>query len=183
MLQEKRAVFSTRFKEWKSLKSKGPLKCLRTDRAGEYMSQEFENWCKEQAGHINSRCLKRHNKMAPRRDRTILNIYDSLHAEGEEYVEGILGSILPLFVKLVPNEEDWRYDPGGRLTGSRKLIISESLEWKSCPCKGEGGEAHEAWRSKSKMLILGLWWELQWIHKLYNPVTQKLVMSRQVPCK
>jgi len=55
--------------------------------------------------------------------------------------------------------------------------------WKSCPCKGEGGEAHEAWRSKSKMLILGLWWELQWIHKLYNPVTQKLVMSRQVPCK
>lgn len=94
MLQEKRAVFSTRFKEWKSLQSQGPLKWLRTDRAGEYMSQEFENLCKEQAGHINSRCLKRHNKMAPRRDRTILNIYDSLHAEGAEYVEGILGGML-----------------------------------------------------------------------------------------
>ncbi|GAA0144189.1 hypothetical protein LIER_04701 [Lithospermum erythrorhizon] len=71
------------FKEFKTMAEKESsevVKCLRTDRGGEYVSSEFINFCKEQGikRQLTTAYTPQQNGVAERRNRTIMNMVRSM---------------------------------------------------------------------------------------------------------
>ena len=78
VLKEKKEVLG-KFKEFKNLvekQSECKLKCLRTDREGEYISRDFDDYCKEN-GIIHQLTMPQtpqQNGVSERKSRTIMNM-------------------------------------------------------------------------------------------------------------
>ena len=78
MLKEKKEVLS-KFKEFKDLverQSCCKIKCLRTDRGGEYISNEFESFCRNNGilHQFTMPYTPQQNGVSERKNRTILNM-------------------------------------------------------------------------------------------------------------
>ena len=77
-LNEKSEAFAT-FKKFKALveKQKGcSIKTIRSDRGGEYTSQKFEEYCKNEGiqKHLTSGYTPQQNGVSERRNRTIVEM-------------------------------------------------------------------------------------------------------------
>ena len=82
MLREKGGAFEA-FKKFKRLvenKSEHKLKTLRTDRGGEFTSQKFAEFCKEEGveRHLTAPYTPQQNGVAERRNRTVMGTARSL---------------------------------------------------------------------------------------------------------
>ena len=84
MLKSNDVVF-TIFKQFRALVEKNTgrsIKCLRTDNGGEFMSMEFENYCKEFGidRHKNTAYTPQQNGVVECMNKTLLNRARSMHS-------------------------------------------------------------------------------------------------------
>lgn len=118
---EKSEAFHT-FKEFKALVKKQSgnfIKCLRTDRGGEYNSTEFKEFCKEHGikQQLTTAYTPQQNGIAERKKRTIINmgravllekeIPKSLWADAVQWANHVLNRSPTMIVKDMTPEEAW----------------------------------------------------------------------------
>ncbi|KAL0287793.1 UNVERIFIED_CONTAM: Retrovirus-related Pol polyprotein from transposon TNT 1-94 [Sesamum angustifolium] len=184
-LQEKSETFST-FKNFKAKVEKEAgmsIKILRSDRGGEYNSQEFENFCEEYGikRQLTAAYTPQQNGVSERKNRTIMNMVRSmLKSSGVQkncWPEAVKWSIhvlnrSPTFsVQDQTPEEAW----SGRKPSVEHFRIFGCIAYAHVP---------DPKRSKlddkgEKCIFLGVC-EKSKAYKLYSPITKKVFISRDV---
>ncbi|CAJ2667520.1 unnamed protein product [Trifolium pratense] len=172
------------FKKFKVLiekESEKSIKILRTDGGGEYTSREFENFCTNQGitHEVTAPYTPQHNGLAERRNRTLLDMARSMIKQknlphmfwGEAVLTAayILNKCPTKKLKVVP-EEAWC----GRKPSVKHLKVFGSLCYKHVP-----DARRTKLEDKSEIMIL-IGYHPTGAYKLYNPVTQKVHISRDV---
>ncbi|CAJ2637748.1 unnamed protein product [Trifolium pratense] len=172
------------FKKFKVLiekESEKSIKILRTDGGGEYTSREFENFCTNQGitQEVTAPYTPQHNGLAERRNRTLLDMARSMIKQknlphmfwGEAVLTAayILNKCPTKKLKVVP-EEAWC----GRKPSVKHLKVFGSLCYKHVP-----DARRTKLEDKSEIMIL-IGYHPTGAYKLYNPVTQKVHISRDV---
>ncbi|KAL6322426.1 hypothetical protein AAG906_008081 [Vitis piasezkii] len=143
------------------------IKILKIDRGGEYCSNEFEHFVMIKAYKENSHCLYTTNEWCiGEKNRTILNIVRSLLVRGK-----IPKSFCPTFsAQNMTSEEGWS---GWKLVVDHFKIFG-CIAYAHVPTKrkklDDKGE---------KCVFLGVS-EASKAYKLFNPLTKKIVTSRDV---
>ncbi|KAK9121298.1 hypothetical protein Syun_018915 [Stephania yunnanensis] len=120
-VREKSEVFHT-FKEFKAFVEKQTgtfIKCLRTDRGGEYNSIEFKEYCKEHGikRQLTTAYTPQQNGVAERKNRTIMNMVRAILSEKEvpksfwadavQWANHVLNRSPTTIVKDMTPEEAW----------------------------------------------------------------------------
>ena len=184
-LKEKSAALKI-FKEFKALteaESNHKLVAVRSDRGGEYTSNAFQAYCKEQGirHQLTAAYTPQQNGIAERKNRTILDMTRSMLKEKnlpkELWAEAVACSIYLLnrcptkSVKRMTPQEAW----SGYKPNVTHLRIFGCVAYAQVP---------EAKRRKlddrgEKCVFVGYSEESK-AYKLYNPLTGKLVVSRDV---
>jgi transposase InsO family protein len=184
-LKEKLAAFTV-FKNFKALvenQSGHKLVTLRSDRGGEYTSKEFDKYCREQGikHQFTTAYTPQQNGIAEWKNRTILNMTRTMLKEKglpkQFWAEAVACSTYLLnrcptkSVKNVTPQEAW----SGYKPSVAHLKIFGCLAYSQVP---------ESKRKKlddrgEKCIFLGYSEESK-AYKLYNPLTKKLVVSRNV---
>ncbi|TQD88564.1 hypothetical protein C1H46_025883 [Malus baccata] len=184
-LQEKSEAFEA-FKSFKALvenESDKKIKILRTDRGGEYCSKEFDAFCNEKGikRQLTTAYTPQQNGVSERKNQTILNMVRSLLVKGsipkKFWPEVVLWSVhilnrSPTFsVKNMTPQEAW--------SGQKPLVdhfkVFGCIAYAHIP-----DEKRKKLDDKSeKCIFLGVS-EVSKAYKLYNPVTKKIVVSRDV---
>ncbi|GAU31045.1 hypothetical protein TSUD_214810 [Trifolium subterraneum] len=148
----------TIFKKFKAItenESNCKLKCLRTDRGGEFTSTEFNDFCSEHGikRQLTTAYTPQQNGVSERKNRTIMNMVRSMIAE-----------------KGVPK----RFWPEEVLWATLILNRSPTLSDKEMT-------PEEAWNDPKsvKCVHLGISDESK-AYKLYDPVSKKIIISRDV---
>lgn len=184
-LVEKSDAFNT-FKHFKSLVEKETescIKCLRTDRGGEFTSNEFNLFCKENGikRQLTAAYTPQQNGVAERKNRTVMNMVRSLLAEKKipknfwpeavNWAVHVLNRSPTLAVKHMTPEEAWSgIKPSVehfRVFGCISHVHvpdakRKKLEDKSFTC-----------------VLLGISEESK-AYKLYDPISKRIVVSRDV---
>ncbi|CAL2228256.1 unnamed protein product [Prunus armeniaca] len=184
-LQEKSEAFEA-FKSFKALvenESEKKIKTLRTDRGGEYCSKEFDAFCKEKGikRQLTTAYTPQQNGVSERKNRTILNMVRSLLVKGripkKFWPEAVLWSVhilnrSPTFsVKNMTPQEAW----SGLKPAVDHFRVFGCIAYAHIP-----DEKRKKLDDKSeKCVFLGVS-EVSKAYKLYNPVTKKIVVSRDV---
>lgn len=185
LLQEKSEAFLA-FKNYKALVEKEvgqPIKTLRTDRGGEYTSQEFANFCELHGikRQLTTSYSPQQNGVAERKNRTILNMVRSMLNRSflpkSFWPEAVLWSIYLLnrsptiAVRDRTPEEAW----SGRRPSVDHLRIFGCIAYAHVP-----DEKRKKLDDKGeKCVFLGVS-EQSKAYKLFNPVTRKIIISRDV---
>ena len=184
-LQEKSEAFST-FKSFKMLVEKEaskPIKIFRSDHGGEYTSQEFVNFCENHGiqKQLTAAYSPQQNGISERKNRTILNMVRTILSKGHIprsfWPEAVIWSIHilnrspTLVVQNVTPEEAWN----GRKPSVNHFRIFGCIAYAHIPDQkrkklDEKGE---------KCIFLGVS-EMSKAYKLYNPITKKIVISRDI---
>ncbi|CAL5403117.1 unnamed protein product [Camellia sinensis] len=184
-LQEKSEAFSA-FKNYKALVEKEvgkAIQTLRTDRGGEFNSREFANFC-EMHGikkQLTASYTPQQNGVAEQKNRTILNMVRSMLSTSglpkSFWPEAILWSIHLLnrsptiAVRNMTPEKAW----SGRQPSVAHLRIFGCIAYAHVP-----DEKRKKLDDKGvKGIFLGIS-EQSKAYKLYNPITEKIVISRDV---
>jgi transposase InsO family protein len=161
--------------------SEKSIKILRTDGGGEYTSNEFEDFCRSQgiSHEVTAPYTPQHNGLAERRNRTLLNMARSMIKQkclphkfwGEAVTTAayILNKCPTKKLKLVP-EEAWY----GRKPSVKHLKVFGSLCYKHVP-----DARRTKLEDKSEIMIL-IGYHPTGAYKLYDPVTNKVHISRDV---
>ncbi|KAK2398342.1 putative mitochondrial protein [Trifolium repens] len=161
--------------------SEKSIKILRTDGGGEYTSNEFEDFCRSQgiSHEVTAPYTPQHNGLAERRNRTLLNMARSMIKQkclphkfwGEAVTTAayILNKCPTKKLKLVP-EEAWY----GRKPSVKHLRVFGSLCYKHVP-----DARRTKLEDKSEIMIL-IGYHPTGAYKLYDPVTNKVHISRDV---
>ncbi|KAJ7980886.1 Retrovirus-related Pol polyprotein from transposon TNT 1-94 [Quillaja saponaria] len=184
-LQEKSQAFST-FKSFKARvenETGRTIKTLRTDRGGEYCSKEFENFCEAHGirRELTTAYTPQQNGVSERKNRTILNMVRSLLTRGRIpktfWPEAVNWSIhilnrSPTFaVQNMTPEEAW----SGRKPAVDHFKIFGYIAYAHVP-----NEKRKKLDDKGeKCIFLGVS-EVSKAYKLLNPLTKKIVTSRDV---
>ncbi|CAM8975323.1 unnamed protein product [Rhodiola kirilowii] len=175
-----------KFKTFKALVEKEvgrPIKILRTDRGGEYNSQDFVSFCALHGiqRQMTAAFTPQQNGVCERKNRTIINMVRSMLARGgidkSFWPEAVNWSIHILnrsptvAVQNITPQEAWN---GGKpdvdhfkIFGCIAFAHIPDQKRKKLDDKGE------------KCVFLGVS-EQSKAYKLYNPVTKKIVISRDV---
>ena len=184
-LQEKSEAFSA-FKSFKARVEKETgrsIKILHTDRGGEYCSNEFEHFCDDQGirRELTAAYTPQQNGVSERKNRTILNMVRSLLARGKipksfwpeamNWSIHVLNRSPTFFVQNMTLEEAW----SGRKPAVDHFKIFGCIAYahvldekrKKLDDKGE------------KCVFLGVS-EASKAYKLFNPLTKKIMTSRDV---
>ncbi|KAL0433268.1 UNVERIFIED_CONTAM: Retrovirus-related Pol polyprotein from transposon TNT 1-94 [Sesamum latifolium] len=184
-LQEKSETFLA-FKSFKAKVEREagmPIKILRSDRGGEYNSQEFEIFCEEHGikRQRTAAYTPQQNGVSERKNCTIMNMVRSkLKSSGVQkncWPKAVKWSIHVLnrsptfFVQNQTPEEAW----SGRRPSVEHFRIFGCIAYAHVP---------DPKRSKlddkgEKCIFLGVC-EQSKAYKLYNPITKKVVISRDV---
>lgn len=184
-LQEKSEAFST-FKNFMTLVEKEAdksIKFFRSDRGGEYNSHEFINFCEEHGiqKQLTAAYTPQQNGVSERKNRTILNMVRSILTksgvpknfwpEAVNWSIHILNRSPTLAVKNMTPEEAW----SGRKPTVDHFKIFGCIAYAHVP---------EQKRTKldnkgEKCIFLGVSDQSK-AYKLYNPITKKIVISRDV---
>lgn len=159
------------------------IKALRTDRGGEYCSTEFEVFCEVHGirRELTSAYTPQQNGVSERKNRTILNMVRSLLAKGRIpkpfWPEAVNWSIhilnrSPTFaVQNMTPEEAW----SGRRPAVDYFKIFGCIAYAHIP-----DEKRKKLDDKGeKCVFLGVS-EASKAYKLFNPLTKKIVTSRDV---
>ncbi|KAM7489607.1 hypothetical protein LguiB_027091 [Lonicera macranthoides] len=184
-LQNKSEAFSA-FKSFKARvenEAKRSIKTLRTDRGGEYCSKEFDIFCDEQGirRELTAAYSPQQNGVSERKNRTILNMVRSLLARGKVpknfWPEAVNWSIhvlnrSPTFaVQNLTPEEAWSGCKPAvdhfRIFGCVAYAHVPDEKRRKLDDKGE------------KCVFLGVI-EASKAYKLFNPLTKKIITSRDV---
>nr|KYP50278.1 Retrovirus-related Pol polyprotein from transposon TNT 1-94 [Cajanus cajan] len=159
------------------------IKCLRTDRGGEFTSSEFNEFCQKTGikRQLTTAYTPQQNGVAERKNRTIMNLVRTLLSEKKlpksfwpeavNWVAYVLNRSPTLAVKNQMPEEAWsgvkpsveHFRVFGCVTHVHVPDARRTkLENKSCKC-----------------VLLGMSEESKG-YRLYNPITRKIVISRDV---
>lgn len=184
-LAEKSETFET-FKAYKSLVEKeanAVIRGLRTDRGGEFTSDTFNKFCKDQGirRQLTTAYTPQQNGVAERRNRTIMNMVRCLLSEKQmpksfwpdaaRWTAHVLNRSFTKAVKDVVPEERW--------TGIKPKVDYFRIF-------GSVAHVHIPVQKRIKLddrshrcILLGVSEESK-AYRLYDPVTKKLVVSRDV---
>jgi transposase InsO family protein len=184
-LKKKSETFS-KFKEFRALVEKQSgksVKILRSDGGGEYDSNEFTDYCKQHgiARQYTTRYTPQQNGVAERKNRTIMNMARSMLSykklSNEYWAEAVACSVYLLnrsptvsIKNLVP-EEAW----SGTKIGVAHLRIFGSVAFAHVP-----EDLRKKLDNRSEKCIFTGYSEQHKAYKLYNPITKKVVVSRDV---
>lgn len=184
-LQEKSDAFAA-FKTFKSLVEKETgmsIKILRSDRGGEYNSHEFMDFCKEHGiqKQLTAAYTPQQNGISERKNRTILNVVRSIlsrsHLPKVFWPEAVKWSIYllnrspTLAVRNMTPEEAW----SGRKPSVNHLRIFGCIAYSHVPDQ----KRKKLDDKGEKCIFLGIS-ENTKAYKLYNPITKKISISRDV---
>ncbi|GKV28744.1 hypothetical protein SLEP1_g37756 [Rubroshorea leprosula] len=184
-LQHKSEAFVA-FKSYKVLVEKeagSPIKVLRTDRGGEYCSDEFAKFCDNKGikRQITAAYTPQQNGVCERKNRTILDMVRSLLArscipknfwpEAVNWSIHILNRSPTLAVKDMTPEEAW----SGRKPTVDHLRIFGCVAYAHVPDQ----KRKKLDNKGEKCIFLGVGNQSK-AYKLYNPSTKKIVISRDV---
>lgn len=159
------------------------IKCLRTDRGGEFNSNEFNDFCKENGikRQLTAAYSPQQNGVAERKNRTVLNMVRSMLSEKKmpktfwpeavNWTTFVLNRCPTSAMKDMTPQEAWSGEKPSveffRVFGCIAFVhVPEArrtkLENRSVPC-----------------VLLGVSEESK-AYRLYNPITKKIVISRDV---
>ena len=156
---------------------------MRTDRGGEFTSQEFNNFCNESGIHrqLTTSFTPQHNGVAERKNRTIMNMVRSMFSEKKIPITFWLETInwnvhvlnrSPTFaVKNQTPEEAW--------SGVKPLV--EHFKVFGCVSHMHVPDSRRIKLDDKSLscVLLGISEESK-AYRLYNPVSQKILVSRDV---
>ena len=174
------------FREFKALVEKQagvPIQILRIDRGGEYLSKEFVEFCNEQGiqRQLTASYTPQQNGVAERKNQTIINMVRSVLVEkgvpksfwpeAVNWVIHILNRSPTPAVKNITPEEAW----SGIKPSVSYFRIFGSIGYVHVP-----DQQRRKLDDKSvKCVLLGVSEESK-AYKLYDPIKQKIVISRDV---
>ncbi|KAE8666438.1 Phospholipase D delta [Hibiscus syriacus] len=185
ILKEKSEALE-KLREFKAMSEKQSgqyLKILRSDRGGEYTSKLFEEFCKEHGiiHQLTGRYTPQQNGVAERKNRTILDMARSMikgkqlprnfWAEAVRCAVYLLNRCPTKSVKYMTPNEAW----SGQKPGVGHLKIFGCIAYAHVP---------EQTRKKlddrgEKCIFIG-YDERSKAYRLYNPLTKKIIISRDV---
>ncbi|KAK8916713.1 hypothetical protein KSP39_PZI022778 [Platanthera zijinensis] len=184
-LQQKSEAY-TKFREFKALAEKESghsLKCLRTDRGGEFTSQEFQDYCRSLGitRELTSPYSPEQNGVAERKNRTIMekvkamlqhhNLPQELWAEAAQTTVYVLNRSPTRSLEEVTPYEAWRK----KKPNVQHLRTFGCLAYRHIPKEGRRKLEMKA----EKGVFIGYSLESK-AYRIYNPVTKKLSISRDV---
>jgi hypothetical protein len=159
------------------------IQCLRTDRGGEYTSNEFNEFCKTQGikRQLTAAYTPQQNGVSERKNRTLLNIIRSMMTcknvpkkfwpEALKWATYVLNRSPTVSVKNVTPEEAW----SGIKPYVHHFRVFGCLAYAHVP-----DNHRKKLDSKSiKCVHLGLSEESK-AYKLYDPIEKKIIISRDV---
>jgi len=175
-----------KFKEFKNLvekQSECKLKCLRTDRGGEYVSHDFDDYCKEN-GIVHQLTMPQtpqQNGVSERKNRTIMNMVRYMLKEKncpkEFWGDAVVCAVYLLnrfttkrLQKITPKEA-WSI---------KKPRVDHLRIFGSVAYAKIQEERRTKLEDKSQKCILLGYGENSHGYKLYNLMTKKVIMSRDV---
>lgn len=184
-LKEKSEAFSY-FKEFKKkveTETGKQIKCLRTDRGGEYTSVEFSTFCKDHGvrRQLTTAYTPQQNGVAERKNRTVMNMVRStlsmrkvpkiFWAEAVNWTFYVLNRCPTFAVKDVTPQEAW---------SGIKPNVEHFRVWGSLAHVHVPNEKRGKLDDKSNTCILLGFSEESKGYRLFNPATKKVVVSRDV---
>ena len=184
-LQEKSEVFET-FQKFKTSVEKESgyfIKCLRTDRGGEYTSRDFIQFCEKNGirHQLTAAYTPQQNGVAERKNRTILNMVRSMlktkslpkvfWAKAVNWCAHILNMCPTKSVKNITPEEAW----SGYKPNASHLKIFGCIAYAHIP-----DEKRKKLDDKGETCIFVGYSNDSKAYRLYNPRSQKLIISRDV---
>lgn len=179
-MNEKSEAF-THFKNFKSMIDKETdlrIECLRTDKGGEFVSYEFNQFCIDSGikRNLTTTYTPQQNGVAERKNRTIMNMVRSLLSckfwpEAARWTMYLLNKCHTLAVKNKTSEEAW--------SGHKPSVA----HFKVFGCIGHV-HIPDAMRTKledksCKCIFLGISDESKG-YRMYDPLEGKIVISRDV---
>jgi hypothetical protein len=184
-LQDKSSAFEV-FKKFKSLVEKESgceIKCLRTDRGGEFTSTMFNDFCSSQGvkRQLTTAYTPQQNGVSERKNRTLLNMVRSMISamevpksfwpEAVKWATYVMNRSPTFAVKDMTPEEAW--------SGSKPSV--HHFRVFGCLAHVHVPDAHrKKLDGKSiKCILLGVSEESK-AYKLYDPVEKKIIVSRDV---
>ena len=184
-LSEKSEAFDV-FKRFKTLVEKEVNKlicCLRTDRGGEFTSIEFNQFCSSNgiARQLTASYTPQQNGVAERKNRTVMNMVRSMLSEKQiprefwseavNWATHILNRCPTTALKEVTPEEAWSGNKPSvhyfRVFGCVAYVHVSDNRRSKLDAKSE------------KCILLGVSEESK-AYRLYNPVSRKVITSRDV---
>ncbi|KAK2417383.1 putative mitochondrial protein [Trifolium repens] len=184
LLKEKSEVFET-FKNFCAMAERqcdNHLKILRTDGGGEYNSNAFKEYCLEKGiiHEVTAPYTPQHNGLAQRRNRTLLNMArcmlkgkdlpKSLWGEAVNTAAYVLNRCPTKKLKDKTPEELWT----GHKPSVKHLRIFGSVCFRHIPDEKRRKLDHKS----EKLILVG--YDATGAYKMYNPRSQKIVISRDV---
>lgn len=185
LLAEKSAALES-FKKFKALVEKESgclIKCLRTDRGGEFTSKEFEEYCSSNGikRQLTAAYTPQQNGVAERKNRTVLNMVRCMLSEKN----------LPK--EFWPDAVKWSvYEQNRSPTAALKEVTPEEAWQGTKPAVhffkvfGCVGYAHVPQQQRKKLdnrsikcILLGVS-EQSKAYKLYDPIGKRIIVSRDV---
>ncbi|TXG65249.1 hypothetical protein EZV62_006524 [Acer yangbiense] len=171
------------FKKYVEKEMDACIKCLRTDRGGEFTSQDFNEFCKENGikRQLTAAYTPQQNGVAERKNRTIMNLVRSMLSEKKipktfwpeavNWTVYILNRSPTLVVKNITPEEAW----SGIKPSVEHFRVFGCLAHVHVP---------DAKRTKLEdksiaCVLLGVSEESK-AYRLYNPIAKKIITSRDV---
>ncbi|KAL4366630.1 hypothetical protein GQ457_05G026360 [Hibiscus cannabinus] len=183
--QEKSKAFGafTNFKALVENEAEKPIQALRIDRGGEYCSKEFSAFCENRGirKELTAAYTPQQNGISERKNRTILHMLRSMLAGGRvpkrfwpeavNWIIHVLNRSPTFVVQNMTSEEDW----SGRRPNVDHFRIFGCIAYAHVP---------DAKRKKlddkgEKCVFLGVS-ETSKSYKLFNPLTEKIVISRDI---
>jgi transposase InsO family protein len=184
-LRHKSETF-TKFKEFKAEAEKQSgkfLKVLRSDGGGEYNSREFANFCKSQGiiMQATTRYTPQQNGVAERKNQTIMNMARTLLKEkclsNTFWAEAVACSVYLLnrspttSLQMKVPQEAW---------SGTKLNVAHLRTFGCIAYAHIPSELRKKLDDRSEKCIFTGYSETSKAYRLYNPITKKLILSRDV---
>ncbi|PNX99782.1 copia-type polyprotein [Trifolium pratense] len=184
-LQKKSSAFDV-FKKFKSLvenESSCLIQCLRTDRSGEYTSNEFNEFCKSHGvkRQLTTVYTPQQNGVSERKNRTVLNMVRSMISarsvpkkfwpEAAKWATYVMNRCPTHAVKNVTPEEAW--------SGIKPSV--HHFRVFGCLAHAHIPDVHRKKLDNKSIacVFLGVSEESK-AYKLYNPIERKIIVSRVV---
>lgn len=185
MLEEKSEAFTLvkMFKRKVEMETGKIIRCLRTDRGGEYTSLEFSNYCKEQGirRQLTTTYTPQQNDITERKNRTVMNMVRSMlssrkvpknfWAEAVTWTFYILNRCPTFAVKDVTPQQAW---------SGIKPNVEHFRVW-GCICHVHIPDKKRGkLDDKSTVCIMFGFLEESKGYMLYDPKSKRVIVSRDV---
>lgn len=159
------------------------IKALRTDRGGEYISNDFIRFCKDHGIHkqFTARYTPQQNGVAERKNRTIMEMARSMlkakHLSNEYWAEAVACAAYIInrsptksVINMIP-EEAW----SGRKHNVSHMRVFGCVAYAHVP-----DELRRKLDNKGEKCIFVGYSDESKAYKLYNPISKKVIINRDV---